>query len=226
MAAIFEAEAEASGRGPSGGGERVRVLRDRLAVGGRLVDLWTPLGQFSEVHLPLHGAHQADNAAAAVAAPRPFSARPSIRRCCARPSPRSGSQAASRWCGRHPLVVLDGAHNPAGAAGPGGRSTEDFAAARRVIVVMGCLRGRDPDSCSRRSGPSVSTWSSPAARPRRGPRSPKVVAEAARALGLVAEVSETIAEALERPSSSPSRDDLVLVTGSLYVVGAARTALR
>ena len=45
---------------------------NRLAVGGRLVELWTPLGHFSEVHLPLHGAHQGDNAACAVASAQAF----------------------------------------------------------------------------------------------------------------------------------------------------------
>ena len=55
---------------------------------------------------------------------------------------------------RHPLVVLDGAHNPAGAAAAGRALVEDFAAARRVIVVMGCLRGRDPaESCLAALGP-------------------------------------------------------------------------
>ena len=45
---------------------------------------------------------------------------------------------------RRPLVLLDGAHNPAGAAVLGKALEEDFAALERVIVVMGCLRGRDP----------------------------------------------------------------------------------
>jgi folylpolyglutamate synthase/dihydropteroate synthase len=49
--------------------------------------------------------------------------------------------------------------------------------------------------------------------------------EAADSLGIRAEEAETTAEALERALLLAERDDLVLVTGSLYVVGAARTAL-
>jgi folylpolyglutamate synthase/dihydropteroate synthase len=52
------------------------------------------------------------------------------------------------------------------------------------------------------------------------------VVDAARALGIVAEASGTTAEATVRALELVDRDDLVLVTGSLYVVGAARTALR
>jgi folylpolyglutamate synthase/dihydropteroate synthase len=49
--------------------------------------------------------------------------------------------------------------------------------------------------------------------------------EAARALGLLAEESGTTADAVVRALELADREDMVLVTGSLYVVGAARTAL-
>ena len=69
VAAIFEAEAQAVGaRAIWRRGTEFGCSSNRLAVGGRLVDLWTPLGRFCEVHLPLHGAHQANNVACAVAA--------------------------------------------------------------------------------------------------------------------------------------------------------------
>jgi dihydrofolate synthase/folylpolyglutamate synthase len=49
-----------------------RVDADLPAVGGRLLDLHTPLGAHREVFLPLHGSHQADNASIAVAAVEAF----------------------------------------------------------------------------------------------------------------------------------------------------------
>src|SRR4051812_4785409 len=45
---------------------------NRLAHGGRLVDLRTPGGDYPEVFLPLHGAHQGDNAVLALAAAEAF----------------------------------------------------------------------------------------------------------------------------------------------------------
>jgi dihydrofolate synthase/folylpolyglutamate synthase len=126
---------------------------------------------------------------------------------------------------RHPLVVLDGAHNPAGAAAAGRALTEDFAAARRVIVVMGCLRGRDPGQLLSALGPDRIDVVVACRPPSPRGQEPDSVVDAAQSLGLVAEASETIAEALQRALVLADRDDLVLVTGSLYVVGAARTTL-
>jgi dihydrofolate synthase/folylpolyglutamate synthase len=40
---------------------------NQLAVGGRVVTLWTPGGRYEDVLVPLHGAHQGDNAACALA---------------------------------------------------------------------------------------------------------------------------------------------------------------
>jgi dihydrofolate synthase/folylpolyglutamate synthase len=127
--------------------------------------------------------------------------------------------------GRHPLVVLDGAHNPAGAAAAGLALVEDFAAARRVIVVMGCLRGRDPGELLSALGPERIDTVVACRPPSPRAQDPQIVVEAAQSLGLLAEESETPAEALERALELAEPEDLVLVTGSLYVVGAARTAL-
>jgi dihydrofolate synthase/folylpolyglutamate synthase len=226
VAAIFEAEAERVGaRGIWRRGDEFGCSSDRLAVGGRLVDLWTPLGQFPEVHVPLFGAHQADNAAAAVAAAQGFLG------TTIDPELVSGALASVKVPGRlevvrrHPLVVLDGAHNPAGAAAAGRALVEDFAAARRVIVVMGCLRGRDPGELLSALGPERLEVVVACRPPSPRAQDPEAVAEAARALGLVAEVEETTTDALERALALADRDDLVFVTGSLYLVGAARTAL-
>ena len=48
------------------------VGESRLAHGGRLVDLYTPGGRYDEVLVPLHGAHQAQNAAVALATAEAF----------------------------------------------------------------------------------------------------------------------------------------------------------
>ena len=45
---------------------------NRLAVGGRLIDVRTPGAAYGELLVPLHGAHQGDNAACALAAVEAF----------------------------------------------------------------------------------------------------------------------------------------------------------
>ena len=226
VSAIFEEEAELVGaRAVWRRGTEFGCSSNRLAVGGRLIDLWTPLGRFSDVHLPLHGAHQADNAACAVAAAQAF------LETTIEEDVVHDALAAVRVPGRlevvrrHPLVVLDGAHNPAGAATAGWALREDFGAGRRVIVVMGCLRGRDPGELLSALGPERIATVVACRPPSPRAQEPASVVDAARALGLVAEESGTTAEAVQRALELADRDDLVLVTGSLYVVGAARTAL-
>jgi folylpolyglutamate synthase/dihydropteroate synthase len=94
-----------------------------------------------------------------------------------------------------------------------------------VIVVMGCLRGRDPGQLLAALGPERIDLVVACRPPSPRAQEPIQVATAAQALGISAEESDTTSEALERALTIADRDDLVLVTGSLYVVGAARTAL-
>ena len=78
---IFEQEAATAGAAAVWRrGEEFGAERSRLAVGGRVVDLFTPLGRYEEVFLPLFGAHQADNAACALAAAQALFGCPARRR--------------------------------------------------------------------------------------------------------------------------------------------------
>ena len=144
--AIFEAEAERAGaRAIWRRGEEFGCESNRLAVGGRVVDLWTPLGRFSDVLLPLHGAHQADNAACAVAAAQAFLGTP-LDAGSGQPSAFASVTVPGRLevVRRHLSSCSTAPTIPPVQPPPAERSREDFAAARRVVVVMGCLRGRDP----------------------------------------------------------------------------------
>jgi dihydrofolate synthase/folylpolyglutamate synthase len=224
---IFEAEAERAGAAET-------WLRDRdwgcevnrLALGGRLLDLRTPGARYEEVFLPLAGAHQGDNAAAAVAAAEAFFGTPLgddvVREALASVTVPGRMEVMMR----RPLVVLDGAHNAAGARVAGQTLAEDFAAAERVVLVMGCLRGRDPADLLRgladRRLTHVVGCTAPSARGLPA----EDVAAAAAGVGLRASAAGSVAEALEEAVSLVGTGDLVLVTGSLYVVGAARTILR
>jgi dihydrofolate synthase/folylpolyglutamate synthase len=204
---------------------------NRLAYGGRVVDLHTPARRYDEVFIPLHGAHQADNAAAALAAVQAFVGAPIEESVVTEAF--AGLEVPGRLevVRRRPLVVLDGAHNPAGAVAAGKALVEDFSACRKVIVVMGCLRGHGGPAAvleslglaaldPARRGPVLACT---APSPRSVPGSE--VREAAETLGLEAEEAGSVAEALARAVDLADPDDLILVTGSLYVVGEARTVM-
>jgi dihydrofolate synthase/folylpolyglutamate synthase len=199
--------------------------RNRVAHGGRLVDLRTPGRRYEEVYLPLHGAHQGDNAATAVAAAEAFFGGPLA------PDVVEEALAGVRVPGRmevvsrRPLTILDGAHNPAGARAAAATLSEEFETGGATVLVIGLLRGREPSEMLAALGvdraPLVIACPPPSPRA----MSAGEVAEAAAAMGLRAVTAGTVADAVARAQALAGADDVVVVTGSLYVVGAARGVL-
>ena len=202
----------------------------RVAHGGRLWDLRTPGATCSDVYLPVHGSHQGENAAAALAACEAFLGAPLGEDLVNEAFAGVRLPGRMEVMSRRPLVILDGAHNPAGARALRATLAEEFDTSPARIVVMGLLRGRDPAEMLSALG-LVS--SAPGARPlvvACPPPSPRAlaaaeVAAAAVEMDMAAEVSQSVAEPLDRALAAARPDDLVLVTGSLYVVGAARAML-
>jgi dihydrofolate synthase/folylpolyglutamate synthase len=96
------------------------VIGRQIAVGGQLVQLQGLGGVYSDVFLPLHGEHQAHNAVIALAAVEAFFGAGAQRQLDA-DAIRAGFAAVASP-GRlervrsAPTVLLDAAHNPAGAA--------------------------------------------------------------------------------------------------------------
>jgi len=198
---------------------------NRLAHGGRLLDLRTPGARYADVYLPLNGAHQGENAAIALAAAEAFFGAPLDAEVVE--DAFAGVRVPGRLevLGRQPLVVLDGAHNPAGAAAAAEAIAEAFGGSAGRVLVVGLLQGKDPlemlEALEARGARVLVAC--PAQSPRTLP--PQDVAAAARAMGIDAEIANSVPEALARALTMASPDDLVLVSGSLYVVGAARAAL-
>ncbi len=196
-----------------------------LAVGGRLLDLRTPNGTIEGVFLPLHGAHQGDNAAAALAAAEAFFGR-GLDSTVVQDA-FAGVTVPGRFevVGRDPLVVLDGAHNAAGASVAAQTIADEFEVVGARILVVGLVAPRDPTSVLEALDAASAhlvvacTPASP-----RGVPAAEVAAAAAR-LGVAAEVVPDVGRAVDRAVSRAGEGDAVLVTGSLYVVGAARSHL-
>ena len=128
-------------------GTEFGVLERRVAVGGQQVRLQGLGGEYPEVFLPLFGAHQAENAAVALAAVEAFlGARAGSGPID--PDVVRAAFAAVRSPGRlervrsSPAVLVDAAHNPAGmtATVDAIRESFDFT---RLVGVVGCVRGKD-----------------------------------------------------------------------------------
>ena len=127
---------------------------------------------------------------------------------------------------RDPLVILDGAHNPDGAQAVAETLAEGFTVAGDRRLVVGVLDGRDPGELLEILGAedAVEVVCCTPDSPRALPAS-SLATEVERLGGrarLVPDVGEAFAVAL----AAADPHDVVLVTGSLYTVGAARAAAR
>jgi dihydrofolate synthase/folylpolyglutamate synthase len=216
------------------------VERRRQAVGGQVLDLRTPTGTIPDILVPLHGRHQAENAAAALVAVQAFlgahqgswgpgtDAPASERRELDPDTVRAGFAAVSspgrlEVVSRNPLVLLDGAHNPAGARALAAALLEEFVVDRRILVVA-CLADKDVRGILEGLAPAtgrliVTTNRSPRAAPAERLR------KEAEALGLHAEVAPDVPSAVRLAIDSAAVTEAVVVTGSLYTAGEARTLL-
>ncbi len=207
------------------------LLRNERAVGGRLLTVRTPGAQYDDVFLALHGAHQGDNFAAALAAAEAFFEAPLAPDVVAEAAATLESPGRLEVVARHPLVILDGVKNQEGARAAATAITDEFdvdadGVGRRVLVV-GMLRGHDPEEIltALEADRASLIIVCPAPTPRTYP--PEELADAARlvAPGVEVVTTDSVAAAITLAREDAGPDDLVLVTGSLYVVGAARSAI-
>ena len=198
--------------------------RRRTAVGGQILDLRTPSGVVDEVFLPLHGRHQADNAAVALTATQAFLG----DRALDDGAIRAGFAAVTspgrlEVVSRHPLVLLDGAHNPDGARALAAALLEEFVVDRRTLVVA-CLADKDLRGILQALAPAAGRLVVTANRSPRSASAERMRKEA-EALGLVAEVAPDVPTAVRQAVDAAGESEAVVVTGSLYTAGEARDLL-
>ncbi len=172
--------------------------------------------------LPVAGAHQAGNAAVAVAIARTLGVSDAaIRQGLAHVTLPARMETVLLG----PTVVVDGAHTPASAEAAR-RAVLACFPGRRIHLVVGVLEEKDVRGILAPLLPLalrvvVSGVPSPRAMP--APRLASLVRETF--AGDVS-VASTPADALALARGGAAPDDVVLVTGSTYLSGAARTAAR
>jgi len=169
----------------------------------------------------LHGDHQRQNAALAIAAARML-AQPEEAEI------RTGLQRL-RWPGRFevidgdPLVVLDGAHND-GSAEVLARTLADFAARRPIHLVLGINRDKDARAILRPLLPLASSVCATQVTDNLRALPAEELAESCRRLGAAAHTADSVADALGQ-ATARAGGGVVCLTGSLALVGQARDAL-
>jgi dihydrofolate synthase/folylpolyglutamate synthase len=210
------------------------VRSRNVAVGGQLLELQGLAGVYPEVFLPLYGEHQASNAACALAAVEAFLG--ATERGPLDVELVRAAFAAARSPGRleivrrSPTVLIDGAHNPAGAAALAA-ALEDAFTFDRLVAVVAVLGDKDAGGLLEELEPVadsvvVTTNSSPRA------MRPEVLAEVAREVfgddrvEVSARLDDAIELAVTRAESQTAMGGAgVIITGSIVTVGEARHLL-
>ena len=178
-------------------------------------------GVCQELSIPLLGSHQIANAALAVGTAA-LLAQQGV--AVSKEAVRQGLRAV-RWPGRlqvvghHPLIVLDGACNVHGAEQVR-QSIQEAFAFNRLVLVLGMCNDKDVGGVYRAFEPLTDIVVLAQAD---NPRALSAACIAERIAPSRAEVvlGDKVAEAIERAQTLAAVDDLVLITGSLYVVGEA-----
>jgi len=115
------------------------VAKRDLAVGGQLLSINGIFGSYDEIFIPLYGAHQATNAAVALAAVEAFAGVKIDDEVVLRAFANVDSPGRMEVLYRDPTVIVDAAHNPHGAhALADTLATEfDFESIFGVLAILG-----------------------------------------------------------------------------------------
>lgn len=208
-------------------GRDVEVMARSVALGGQLVTLRVAERTIGDVLLPLHGEHQASNAALALAAvaaftPEGFSRMDDdlVREVFAAVSIPGRLETVAT----DPTVVLDGAHNPHGAV-TAAKAIEEAFTFRNRVLVLACLGDKDLVGIVRAYkdlANHVVVTRAPSPRSATVEQMAAVAEEVWAGTGVIVEAAADVDEAMDKATGVAGDGDGVIVTGSLYTVGAAR----
>jgi len=203
--------------------------RGPLLWGGETFALADPNGDWVDYRVALTGRHQVENAALAVAAASRLLVDRSPE---ARLAQIRQGLAAVVWPGRmelvrrQPPVVLDGAHNPSGAACLI-RTLREFWPEQRLIVVLGVLADKAWAEVGRIiAGAAATVLVTPPPNPRAGDQQQllEICRQYCDDSRLISDPTAAIQLGLALTAAAPT-PSLLCITGSLYLVGWARSRL-
>lgn len=213
-------------------GRQFEVTRRDIAVGGQIITVDGTAGIYDEVFVPAFGEHQAHNAACAIVAVESFLGGAAI------PADVTEQGFAEltlpgrlEVVRRGPTVLIDAAHNPAGARALAASLTEAFAFTHLVAVVS-VLADKDVLGILAALEPAVDEV---VVTQNMSPRALGVDDLAALAVEVFGadrvEVAASFADAVDSAITLAEQADTyaasgVIVTGSVVTAGQARALLR
>ena len=201
-----------------------KMAAGKADLDGQEMRLRTPAAEY-RVHLPLLGRHQLENAATALLGAEQLAG----AGVALTPAQAGQALAGVRWPGRlevlkrSPLVVVDGAHN-GDSARRLVQALRSLFSYRRLLIIAGLNADKQLDDFAREfaslEGEVLATRS---AMPRAA--EPAAVGAAFAERGFPVRTAPDVARALDEALAEATGADLVLITGSLYLVAEARAWL-
>ncbi len=206
------------------------------AVGGQMLALQGLRQRYDEVFLPLYGAHQAQNAATALAAVESFVGDEPLGDDLVREAfARATSPGRLEVIRRSPMIMLDAAHNPHGAAALA-EALEDSFAFSPLIGVIGVMADKDHEGVLGALEPHLAHVVCTQNSIRRALPADRLAVVAREVFGADrVSVEPRLADAIDQATGLAEAGDAlgtsigsgaVLVTGSVITVGEARALLR
>ena len=204
-----------------------------IAVGGQLISVRGVHDEYTDIYLPLHGAHQAANAAVAIATVEAFVGVKLDEELVRAAFANVSSPGRLEILHRDPTVIVDAAHNPHGATALADtiRNEFDF---ESIFCVLGILGEKDVKGVLKALEPVVDRLivtksDSPRALP-----VAELFAEAVLVFGndrvfKEDDLNSAITYAMEQATLINQVSDgvsAVLITGSVVTAGSARVILR
>jgi dihydrofolate synthase/folylpolyglutamate synthase len=206
------------------------------AVGGQMVRLQGLRAAYDEVFLPLHGAHQAQNAAVALAAVEAFLGEEPLDDELVKDAfAEVTSPGRLEVIRRSPTILLDAAHNPHGAAATAD-AIEDSFLLNPLIGVVGVMGDKDHEGVLAALEPVLAAVVCTQARTERALPAEEL-AEVARGIFGIDRVyvAPRLEDAIDQAATLAEEGGVfgeaigsggVLVTGSVVTVGEARRMLK
>ncbi|MBN1870355.1 MAG: bifunctional folylpolyglutamate synthase/dihydrofolate synthase [Candidatus Omnitrophica bacterium] len=180
-------------------------------IDGQTFDLTTARAAYKRISLPLIGKHQRENAATSICAIE----------CLQSAGYKISAEAIRTGCenifwpgrlevaGRDPVVLLDGAHNPASAKVLSETVREIFGG-KKIILVLGVSKDKNKDAIYEEL---------------RNISREIILTKANHPRAAALDGAVDVAAALKRAKRAASSSDIILVTGSIFVVSEARDIL-
>ncbi len=145
VAAVIARRAVERGARVVAQGYDIEVAERMVAVGGQLVNLRGTGGLYTDIFLPLHGAHQAQNALLALTAVEQFLGGGALGAEVVEAAFGDATAPGRMELVRSsPAVVVDAAHNPAGA-GVLVQALEEAFSFTRLVGVIGVMADKDAE---------------------------------------------------------------------------------